>query len=95
MVFPHFVDRAAVNEIRHFADAYAECVSDKGLPQRLWDGDESIDGAYAKDGHLMNNYYPSPEMHLEAAALLTSACRSFVGQRGDYTRLRMWNRKAL
>jgi hypothetical protein len=89
MVFPHFVDQAAVNEIRNFTDAYVECASDEGLPQRLWDGDESIDGAYAKDGHLMNNYYPSPEMHMAAAALLTSACRAFLGQRGDYTRLRM------
>ena len=91
-VFPHFVDRAAVDAIAHFADAYVECASRGGLPQRLWESAKPIDGAHVADGHLMNEYYPSPEMHLEAAALLASACRPFVGQRGDHTRLRTRNR---
>jgi hypothetical protein len=90
-IYPHFVDQAAVNAIRHFADAYVECASDKGLPQRLWEAAVPIDGAWVKDGHLTNTYYPSPEMHLETANLLVSACRPFVGQRGDRTRLHIWN----
>jgi hypothetical protein len=91
-VFPHFIDRKAVAAIGDFASSYVECVSDRGLPQRLWEAAESIAGAYVDDGHLMNNYYPSPEMHVDAANLLVPACRQLVGRGADHTRLRRWSR---
>jgi hypothetical protein len=67
--FPQLVNRSMVDELRGHADAYVECVSTRGLPQQLVSaGGES----------RYNYYYPSPEMHAEAADLLAPACRRLL-----------------
>ena len=73
--YPHLVDRATVDAIRPHAARYVECVSQRGLPQRLWAAEEPVlETHVGSDGWLHNVYYPSPEMHEDAATALTEAC---------------------
>lgn len=83
--FPQFVNRAMMDELQERADAYVECVSRRGWPQPLFD--RSGNPASFEDVSLLtsetvvkfeNRYYPSPEMHEDAAALLTPACRRLL-----------------
>lgn len=76
--FPQLVDAAMMAEIRAHSDAYVECVSTRGIPQTLWKANREIDGTSLEKGVLVNRYYPSPEMHAEAAELLTPAVRRFL-----------------
>ncbi len=84
--FPQLVNRSMLEQIRAHSDAYVECISGVGLPQRLWEAEQTIDGAVLKDGVLINRYYPSPEMHAEAAEKLTPVCRRFLATRSDADR---------
>jgi len=79
--FPHLIDWPMVNRMQVHADAYVECVSTKGIPQKLWPSDRVVEGAELEDGTLVNRYYPSPEMHAEAADLLEPVCRKFLADR--------------
>ncbi|MGE0142918.1 MAG: DUF6473 family protein [Planctomycetota bacterium] len=73
--FPHLVDRATIDSIRPHAEGYVECVTTRGLPQRLWRADVAVEGTVREaDGFLYNRYYPSPEMHEDAAAALAPVC---------------------
>lgn len=73
--YPHLVDRAMVEAIRPRATRYVECVSRRGLPQRLWVAEQPVlETHVGADGWLRNVYYPSPEMHEDAAAALAEAC---------------------
>lgn len=84
--FPQFVNRPMVERLRARCDAYVECVSREGLPQRLYDREgnpTTITYCYnlltrepVTETH--NRYYPSPEMHREAARLLEPVCRSLL-----------------
>ncbi len=78
--YPHFVNRAIVDELRSAADAYVECTSRAGLPQRLWQATAPIEGTQLVGDHLENHYYPSPEMHVAAANLLEPACRNLLAR---------------
>jgi Domain of unknown function (DUF6473) len=75
--FPQLVNRSMVERIRELSDGYVECVSSRGWPQRLisrFTGEPvSIDlgGTWTE----YDRYYPSPEMHEDAAAALMEACR--------------------
>ena len=80
--FPHLVNGSMIDEIRGHADAYVECVSTTGLPQRLWQADEGIDGALLEGGYLWNRYYPSPQMHVQAADTLEPVCRRLLDPAG-------------
>jgi hypothetical protein len=80
--FPQLVNRAMVERIKPFADEYVECVSSRGLPQRLisrFTG-KPISIRHRADlgggWQEYNPYYPSPEMHAEAAGSLLEACRA-------------------
>lgn len=72
--FPHLVNQSMLNRLARYTDAYVECVSSSGVPQKLWQADAQIDGAGLEDGWLVNRYYPTPEMHQEAANLLAPVC---------------------
>ena len=78
--FPQLVDDEMLNEIRPWCDMYIECVSSKGLPQKLWPSQHEIPGTSLNMGMLFNRYYPSPEMHAEAADLLAIACRRLLSK---------------
>lgn len=76
--FPQLVNRAMIDELKPHCDAYVECVTSQGLPQPLWPAPERIDGTLIKEGMLINNYYPSPAMHVEAATRLLPECRAML-----------------
>lgn len=77
--FPQLVDQPTVEAIRPHADAYIECVTERGMPQPLvsrFTGDP-VEVKLAADrddfaGRVWthNTYYPSPEMQVDAAAML-------------------------
>jgi hypothetical protein len=77
--FPHFVDAGVCEALRPHADDYIEIVTKRGLPQPLVDKStgkpvlmwpESTFPNVALRYH--NLYYPSPEMHEDAAKALTA-----------------------
>jgi hypothetical protein len=70
--FPQFVNRAMVDQLRSHADAYVECSSRRGFPQSVVDTDGNAS---------LNHYYPSVEMHEDAARLLLPASRSLLDGR--------------
>lgn len=85
--FPHLVNREMLLAIKDEADDYVRCVTDRGIPQHLISRFTGIPakvdpGRPRKDlkGPLWthNIYYPSPEMHEEAAALLAPVCKKYV-----------------
>lgn len=79
--FPQLVNSKMVVQLLNHVDEYVECVSRIGLPHNLVDRftgkptavEDPWGGVWTK-----NWYYPSPEMHKEAADALEKACRQFV-----------------
>ena len=78
--FPHLVNSKMVAELAARCEGYVECVSREGLPQRLWKADKEISGAQLEGDTLVNKYYPSPQMHAEAAERLEAPLRREVGR---------------
>jgi hypothetical protein len=88
--FPQLVNREMVAEVRRLCDDYVECVTERGSPQPLisrFTGrpiavDPSLDRPdfYQPGGWTHNRYYPSPEMHTDAADALFPKCRRWVDQ---------------
>jgi hypothetical protein len=79
--FPQLVDDRMVAQVRPLADDYVECVTQRGIPQRLisrFTGEPVVLSPPRKDlskeGQTHNLYYPSPEMHEDAADCLGDAC---------------------
>jgi hypothetical protein len=75
--FPQLVNRAMVEQVRRAADEYVECISARGLPQRLVSRLTSDPGP-GRGKERYNRYYPSPEMHADAADALIEACRKYA-----------------
>jgi Domain of unknown function (DUF6473) len=73
--FPQFVTGGMVKELKTLAATYVECVTSRGLPQPLHNkitGEPvRLDLGVRYPWH--NNYYPSPEMHIDAAKALLDA----------------------
>lgn len=88
-MFPQFVNRPMVDSLRGNADAYVECVSNRGIPQPIVDRGfypVTFEGAPLPPSPpervvTMNTYYPSPEMHEDAAAMLIPVCREILGSK--------------
>ena len=83
--FPQLVNRSMIEQIKNLGDDYVECISDRGLPQRLisrFTGEPTTIRHRADLGggvsRPFNPYYPSPEMHLDAADALIDSCRRFA-----------------
>lgn len=82
--FPHFVDDTTIGEILAKPGdgiVYAECVSRKGIPYILKDkAGKTISLWYprAKEFRTKHSYYPSPEMHKDAAEVLEPICRRIL-----------------
>jgi hypothetical protein len=68
--FPHLVNADVVSQIKPHSNHYVECATRVGMPQKLID----LQGEFAG----WNRYYPSPEMHEEAARLLEPICREIL-----------------
>lgn len=84
--FPQFVDLASLDAIRPLFDAYAQCGSTRNygypLVSRFTGEPVEVDGgtmaAYAAGMKWStNHYYPSPEMHEDAADALADAVSRF------------------
>ena len=84
--FPHLVNREMLAAIKNEADDYVHCVTDRGIPQRLINRftgkptkvDPGRPRKDLKGPHWTHNfYYPSPEMHEEAAELLAPVCKRY------------------
>jgi hypothetical protein len=76
--FPQIVNRKMIDLLRPYADHYVECVTSRGMPQQLWQANEAVDGTVVENGRLVNRYYPSPEMHEDAASSLAPLCARYV-----------------
>lgn len=91
--YPHLVNADMIDEIRGHATVYIECVSRRGSPQRLVDRDTgtptSVDLSHDRPDFVgkwtHNAYYPSPEMHEDAAHLLEPTCRAVMADMGRST----------
>jgi hypothetical protein len=82
--FPHFIRRWMIEEMAKFCDEYVECVSNRGMPMKLYDknGNPTAVKRPYWDSHLppmaQNIYYPSPQMHEDAAELLAPVCKKWA-----------------
>jgi hypothetical protein len=87
--FPHLIDEKTLAEVKSRCAAYVECVSVRGRPQRLR---SRFTGRPVRvlipGGRPMtaNTYYPTPEMHQDAAALLSPVCRELLDRRLEQLR---------
>jgi hypothetical protein len=84
--YPQLVDAEMIAVVRGFADHFVSCVSRRGLPQPLVDrftgAPTVVTDEWTATPWRENRYYPSPEMHEDAAASLEPACRVFAGLPG-------------
>lgn len=85
--FPQFVDMAAVRDVAALCGHYAECRSARGLPHPLisrFTGQPvavdfgALHSFMADEQHATNDYYPSPEMHEDALAVLVPVIASLT-----------------
>jgi hypothetical protein len=83
--YPQLVDERTMAKLRPLADGYVECVSTRGLPQPLFDrftGEPTtvltVPEKFGGREIPRNGYYPSPEMHEDAAAALRESARSML-----------------
>ena len=82
--FPHLVNEEMVRTVGSHCDAYAKCVSTRGHPQPLksrFTGKPISVLVPGGNPMTLNGYYPSPEMHQDAAALLGPICRGLLDHR--------------
>ncbi|GGC18996.1 hypothetical protein GCM10011371_03300 [Novosphingobium marinum] len=84
--FPQLIDHETMQAVADRCDAYAECRSDLGMGGPLVNrftgkpfGDSGRrDGPEYDIDYSKNYYYPSPEMHEDAAAALEPVVRQFA-----------------
>jgi hypothetical protein len=85
--FPQLVNSSMIEEIKPYSDEYVECVSSNGSPQplisRFTGKPTAVDPSRDRPdlgGKLWthNVYYPSPEMHQDAAQALMPICQKYL-----------------
>lgn len=84
--FPQLINGTMMRQISGEAGAYVECVTSRGSPQPLFDRftgepttiNTSDDRPDFTDVWTHNAYYPSPEMHEDAADQLEPVCRRLL-----------------
>jgi Domain of unknown function (DUF6473) len=86
--FPQFVNMPAIRDVAALCAGYAECRSARGLPHPLlsrFTGEPvkvdfgALHATMDQEIHATNAYYPSPEMHADAAAALAPVVRKLLG----------------
>ena len=80
--YPQLVNADMVATVRPMCDEYVACVGRRGLPQTLLDrftGERlTISDPWTSASWSENWYYPSPEMHEDAAAALEPVCQRII-----------------
>jgi hypothetical protein len=82
--FPQLVNAEMMAELRPQAADYVECVTSRGLPQPLFDRTSRAPTTMVEPAehggrtYTHNKYYPSPEMHEDAAAALRGPASSML-----------------
>lgn len=89
--FPQLVNAAMVGQVRDLCSHYVECISDRGSPQPLISRHTGLPTTVdpARDRPDLgggqpwthNRYYPSPEMHEDAATSLLQTCHDVMNIR--------------
>lgn len=76
--FPHFVDQEVINELHPYTDYYIECVTERGFPHKL-PKELVVSSPIGKPRSIeQDTYYPSPEMHEDAALELVKVAKNLV-----------------
>ncbi|MDY6783749.1 MAG: DUF6473 family protein [Cyanobacteriota bacterium] len=78
--FPQFVNLKMMEQLRQYSDDYVECVSIRGkfhLLASRFTG-KPVYVPYGPKKIYYNTYYPSPEMHVDAAYLLEEVCKKYL-----------------
>jgi len=86
--YPQLVNDTMVSDISRHADDYVECFSRRGMPQKLTDrftGERVIvTDEWSTQPWTKNWYYPSPQMHEDAADVLAEQIRGLLsGERAE------------
>lgn len=68
--YPQFVDQEMLDAVTPLVDRVVRCVTSAGMPQSLLKDGEAVLQTPFGMPVSENRYYPSPEMHAEAAAAL-------------------------
>lgn len=79
--FPHLVNKKMVNRLRKYCDDYVECVTNRGKPHILVNRfTQTPTQVVEPSGQVWkkNNYYPTPEMHIDAANSLIESCKFYL-----------------
>lgn len=86
--FPHLVDGNMAREVAAACDAYAECLSARGMNQPIINrftgkpfpngGLHDVTGMYEDALSALNHYYPSAEMHEDAHNALLPVVRDLL-----------------
>jgi hypothetical protein len=88
--YPQLVNAEMVAKLEVEVDDYVECVSSRGFPQALVDrtsgAPTTAELGLGKRVIAHNTYYPSPEMHEDAAAALREPARSMLALAADARR---------
>jgi Domain of unknown function (DUF6473) len=83
--FPHLVNADMVAKVRGLCDGYVECTTKRGLPQLLIDRFNGrpavVEDPWTSKPWVNNWYYPSFEMHEDAAQALAPICAVHCGLR--------------
>ncbi|MFW7414200.1 DUF6473 family protein [Demequina sp. SO4-18] len=86
--YPQLVNRSMVSAIRPLADGYVDCTTRRGSPQPLFSRftGERVAVDFGRDREDLaeqrseNAYYPSPEMHEDAAHALAEPLRRMLAR---------------
>jgi hypothetical protein len=82
--FPQLITKTMIDILIPLADDYVETISNIGLPQKLINRFTKEETFITKREDLsgttksVNDYYPSPEMHLLAYQSLSNVCRKYL-----------------
>lgn len=85
--FPQLVNQYMIEQVESYSDEYIECITSSGSPQPLFSRftGEPATVNPANDRQDLagkvwthNFYYPSPQMHRDAAQLLMPVCQKYL-----------------
>lgn len=80
--FPQLINWSMIKNIRQYSDEYVQCVSRRGRPHvlvsRFTGQPTEVYNKWGENNWKKDYYYPSPQMHIDAANALESACRKYL-----------------